>query len=123
MSKLYFKLSPNEINSKVFQGKNGGYDSLEVDKYLDLVVSDYIAFEQFKLENDKIEKENNELKKSLENYRAKISQLEYENTSMKEKIDAYSKNGNNLDNIELLQRISTLEQELYNLGKDPSKIR
>ena len=47
MDELNLKLSAQEVNSKEFSGKNGGYDALQVDKYLDLIVSDYIAFEQY----------------------------------------------------------------------------
>ena len=47
MEELKLKLSASEINSKEFQAKNGGYDALQVDRYLDLIVNDYIAFEQY----------------------------------------------------------------------------
>ena len=37
MEELKLKLSASEINSKEFQAKNGGYDALELDRYLDLI--------------------------------------------------------------------------------------
>ena len=41
-----------------------------------------------------------------------------------DKFDVLKQNeGLTSSNIELLQRISVLEQALYNLGKDPSKIK
>ncbi len=123
MAKLSLKLTPEEINSKVFSGKDGGYDALEVDKYLDLVVNDYIAFDQYHLECVKMEKELTELRRTLNNYKAKLSEEEYERALLQEKLEAMTKNGSNLENIELLQRISLLEQELYKLGKDPSRIK
>ena len=118
MEELKLKLSASEINSKEFQAKNGGYDALQVDRYLDLIVNDYIAFEQYENAN------YDELVKTCEIYKSKLSESEYQRTLLQEKVEVLKQNeGNATSNIELLQRISTLEQALYNLGKDPSKIK
>ena len=124
MVELNLKLSAQEVNSKVFDGKSGGYDSLQVDKYLDLIVSDYIAFEQYFTNYQKLEKAYNELSKTCETYKSELSESEYKKALVEEELKLLKQNeGFQNSNIELLQRISVLEQALYNLGKDPSKIK
>ncbi len=124
MEELKLKLSASEINSKEFQAKNGGYDALQVDRYLDLIVNDYIAFEQYENSTKKLYANYDELVKTCEIYKTKLSESEYQRTLLQEKVEVLKQNeGNATSNIELLQRISTLEQALYNLGKDPSKIK
>lgn len=124
MEELKLKLSASEINSKEFQAKNGGYDALQVDRYLDLIVNDYIAFEQYENSTKKLFANYDELVKTCEIYKSKLSESEYQRTLLQEKVEVLKQNeGNATSNIELLQRISTLEQALYNLGKDPSKIK
>lgn len=124
MEKLNLKLSAQEINAKEFQGKSGGYDALQVDKYLDLIVNDYIAFEQFANNVKKLENSYEELVKTCELYKQKLSESEYQKALIQEELTVLKQNeGSATSNIELLQKISILEQALYNLGKDPSKIK
>ena len=124
MEDLQLKLSAKEINSKEFQGKSGGYDALQVDKYLDLVVNDYIAFEKYCNSMKKLESSYDDLKKLCESYKEKFSDAEYKKTLLEEEVKVLKQNGTAAySNLELLQRISVLEQALYNLGKDPSKIK
>lgn len=124
MEELSLKLSAKEINSKEFQAKNGGYDSLQVDRYLDLIVNDYITFEKYANAASKLETNYEELKKTCEMYKKKLSDSEYEKALIQEELSVLKQNeGASVSNIELLQRISSLEQALYNLGKDPSKIK
>ena len=124
MEELKLKLSASEINSKEFQAKNGGYDALQIDRYLDLIVNDYIAFEQYENSTKKLYANYDELVKTCEIYKSKLSESEYQRTLLQDKVEVLKQNeGNATSNIELLQRISTLEQALYNLGKDPSKIK
>lgn len=124
MEDLDLKLSAKEINLKEFQAKDGGYDALQVDKYLDLIVNDYIAFEQFENNMKKLAYNYDELKKTCEMYKNKLSETEYQKALLQEELSVLKQNeGMSSSNIELLQRISVLEQALYNLGKDPSKIK
>lgn len=124
MEELNLKLSATEINAKQFQAKDGGYDALQVDKYLDLVVNDYIAFDQFANSMKKMINNYDELKQTCEVYRNKFSELECQNVLLQEELNVIKQNeGAAVSNIELLQRISKLEQALYNLGMDPSKIK
>ena len=124
MDELNLKLSAQEVNSKEFSGKNGGYDALQVDKYLDLIVSDYIAFEQYVNSTNKTVKAFEDLRRTCETYKVKLSESEYKQALLQEELNILKQNeGMSVSNIELLQRISVLEQALYNLGKDPSKIK
>ena len=124
MDELNLKLSAQEVNSKEFSGKNGGYDALQVDKYLDLIVSDYIAFEQYVNSTNKTVKAFEDLRRTCETYKVKLSESEYKQALLQEELNILKKNeGMSVSNIELLQRISVLEQALYKLGKDPSKIK
>lgn len=124
MEELHLKLSAKEINAKEFQAKDGGYDALQVDKYLDLVVNDYIAFEQFEHSMQKLVEEFDSLKNTCEDYKNKLSESEYQRVLLQEELNVVKQNdGSSISNIELLQRISLLEQVLYDLGKDPSKIK
>ncbi len=124
MEELHLKLSAKEINAKEFQAKDGGYDALQVDKYLDLVVNDYIAFEQFEHSMQKLVDEFDSLKNTCEDYKNKLSESEYQRVLLQEELNVVKQNdGSSISNIELLQRISLLEQVLYDLGKDPSKIK
>ena len=124
MDGLNLKLSAKDINAKTFQSKEGGYDSLQVDQYLDLIVNDYIAFEQFRNAAEKQKTEADALQKTCEFYQTKLSESEKRAAAAEEQLKALRQTeGINLSNLELLQRISALEQALYNLGKDPSKIK
>ena len=124
MDELNLKLSAQEVNSKEFSGKNGGYDALQVDKYLDLIVSDYIAFEQYVNSTNKTVKAFEDLRRTCETYKVKLSEAEYKQALLQEELTVLKQNeGMSVSNIELLQRISVLEQALYKLGKDPSKIK
>ena len=124
MDELNLKLSAQEVNSKEFSGKNGGYDALQVDKYLDLIVSDYIAFEQYVNSTNKTVKAFEDLRRTCETYKVKLSESEYKQALLQEELNILKQNeGMSVSNIELLQRISVLEQALYKLGKDPSKIK
>ena len=72
----------------------------------------------------KIIEQYEELKKTCERYKNKLSEVEYQKALLQEELDVLKQNeGLTSSNIELLQRISVLEQALYNLGKDPSKIK
>lgn len=119
--KIQTKLTPNKIVDKEFPPKKHGYDALEVDKFLDVVVEDYVDMEQH---INKLEKENEELMRTAKLYKTRMDQAEIQNEVMKEKLGDISNNKDaSLSNIDLLKRISSLEQALYKLGIDPSTIK
>lgn len=103
MEKL--KLSPLDIYNKVFNIDLHGYSSSEVDSFMDLVLEDYqIAEENYQ----ELEAKYNELlatyeeeHKELLDLRGKQRVIDLSNTT------SYS-------SVDLLKRVSRLEQEVFN---------
>lgn len=119
--KIQTKLSPTKIVDKEFTPKKHGYDALEVDKFLDEIVDDWMAIEQYV---SKLEKEYEEVLKTEKLYKTRLDNAEVQNEIMREKLGDISNNKEaSLSNIDLLKRISNLEQALYKLGVDPSTIK
>lgn len=118
---LNLKFDPKKIVDHEFSGKKPGYDALQVDRFLDEIVTDYIAMEKFKKEaNLMIE----ELDKTCKLYKSRLNEVEVKNVVLNEKLKNISDNVDaSLSNIDLLKRISLLEQALFKAGVDPSKIK
>ena len=97
-----------------------GYDALEVDQTLDMVIEDYDDYEkQLSLDKSSIEKLNQE----ISDLKAAIRKLEVENKKLKKTVDSIPEGPEvNKSNINLLSRISKLEAALYKKGVDPKKI-
>lgn len=118
---IKLQLSSSEILNKQFNIENFGYEAIEVDKFLDSVIRDYLLIEtNYLIEKkmlDKIQEENAELKK-------RVSSLEIENASLKKKLKFYEENPNaSVENIDLIKRISTLEKYLFKHGVNPNTIK
>ena len=97
-----------------------GYDALEVDQTLDMVIEDYDDYEkQLSLDKSSIEKLNQE----ISDLKATIRKLEVDNKKLKKAVDSIPEGPEvNKSNINLLSRISKLEAALYKKGVDPKKI-
>lgn len=97
-------LTPQEILEKEFKIDARGYRAQEVDKFLDMVISDYTKFisliKKIESENKDLLEESLELKQELRDYKDKLDIL---------------KEGNNkeITNIDLLKRISQLEKIVF----------
>ncbi len=117
---LNLKLDSNKILHKQFEGSKPGYNSLQVDSFLDTVISDYEAFETYyNAAEQKIEELTN--LNSILNKR--LSKSEAELALISEKFKNIGDNENaTLNNLDLLKRISALEKALYNHGVDPNTI-
>ncbi len=105
----------------VFAKNVKGYDSDQVDTVLDEVIEDYAYYEKFRREATpyivKLEKRVTELKEQVRN-------LEVELARYKNRLEGIKENANvSSENIDLLKRITSLEQELYRRGVDPSRIK
>ena len=103
--------SLNLTAKRIFNNKFGhvynGYDSDEVDKYLDLIIEDYQVMEDnIKELLDVID----QLQKEVNNLHSKNHQLENDMKINLSSTTQYS-------NVDLLKRISRLEESLYNSGK------
>ena len=103
------QLNPQSILKKQFRTKMKGYDSDEVDSYLDTIISDYSTFATI-----------------IEDLQAQISELKVEDdvkTYTPHNIQKPIVNSANEEkeapelttNVAMIQRISTLERKVYNL--------
>lgn len=97
-------LTENDILEKDFKLDAKGYRPQEVDKYLDIIIKDYVEFKKIirlkEQENKELQDENLELKQEVR--------------SLKTKIEVLKENSNNGNNIDVLKRLSNLEKIIYN---------
>ncbi len=100
-------LTSKEILEKDFKLDAKGYRPQEVDKFLDLVIRDYETFMTIIKENESEKKElledNIRLKQEVRNLKTKLEVLKDGNTK-------------EVNNADLLRRLSNLEKIIY--GKD-----
>lgn len=107
-------LSAQDIYEKAFHIDVKGYASSEVDDFLDLVIEDYQAYDE-KLE---------ELGQALTRYEEKIKQLQQEvftlqteNQNLQEQMNSSFVSANT-DMVDLLKRISRLEEAVFSKKED-----
>lgn len=97
-------LTPQDILDKNFKIDTRGYRPQEVDKYLDMIISDYTKFiemiKKYDSEKKELLNENLKLKQELRDTNDKIDMLK--NSSLKE-----------MTNVDMLRRISTLEKVIF----------
>lgn len=124
------KLSSDDILKKQFKVKVKGYDSEEVDSYLDQVISDYDTFESIvedlygqigKLQRELMEakkgrdsvsaSQNNSAENDVKTYRPTRQQANTENSQE----TSHQEDSESSTNMAIIQRISTLERKVYNL--------
>ena len=100
-------LTAKKIFNTEFGNVYNGYDSEQVDKLLDLVIEDYqINEENFKELLDLVD----QLQHEVQNLHAKNHQLEND-------VKINLSNTTQYSNVDLLKRISRLEETLYNSKK------
>lgn len=101
-------LTQHDILEKEFKIDTRGYRMQEVDKFLDQVISDYGSFyKEIESKNKEISRLNDELlllKQELRNAKSNIEMASGNNTNS---------GGRATTNVDLLQRISRLEETLY----------
>lgn len=113
-------LDSNKIYHKVFEGTKPGYDALQVDSFLDLVIKDYDSFQNYVM---KSEQEITELKNKIDMLNSQLSQVEVENATLKAKLgDVSASEDASLSNLEYIKRISNLEKALSKAGINPNTI-
>ena len=115
-------LDSNKVYHKVFEGSKPGYDALQVDSFLDIVVKDYDTMADYVANTDKListlQAKNNVLTE-------KLSKAEAENAALQAKVGEISNHEDasiNMNNLELLKRISALEKALAKAGINPKTI-
>lgn len=119
--KLKVNLTTQTILNKKFKVNVKGYDANEVDDFLDLVISDYKAYDK------KIDERSAyivELETTINTLRKKIYDLEIANASYEQRLSNIKEGqGVTLQNVEYIKRINILEEKLYALGVDPQKLK
>lgn len=99
-------LNPDMLYNWEFKVDARGYRPQEVDKVLDMVISDYYAYERLiKEQSNQIENLNNE-----------ILELKHKLRNAKANMEIVKKSEREVTNVDLLRRISELEKIIY--GKE-----
>lgn len=113
-------LDSNKVYHKEFTGTKPGYDALQVDTFLDIVLQDYESFEAYiKESQDEIE----QLKDKINLLKSSLMKLQTENARLKTKLSGISQNADaSINNLELLKRIGALEKALVKAGINPNTI-
>jgi DivIVA domain-containing protein len=96
-------LTVKDILEKEFKIDTRGYRPQDVDKFLDVVIRDY-------QEMVTIIKELLEDKKNLTNDNMKLKQ---EIRNLRTKLELLNEGGNDINNADLLRRLSNLEKVIY----------
>lgn len=113
-------LDSNKIFHKVFEGNKPGYDALQVDTFLDVVIKDYDTFQNYV---SYVNQEMEDMKAKVEMLNQQLSKVEAENASLKARLGDVSSNEDaSYNNLELLKRISSLEKALSKVGINPNTI-
>lgn len=126
-------LSEKDILNKKFSKDIKGYDSEEVDLFLDQVIHDYVVFQKEigalnaevnSLKGEKIRLEEKSNSSDVLTLKKRIHQLELENASYKNKFNGLQDVDNaNIENIDYIKRIRELENFLWQLGFDPKTLK
>lgn len=103
--KLY--LTPEEILDHEFKIDARGYRMQEVDKFLDMVIRDYTEFLRT---IKKLEKDNLDLIEDNKKLQAEYRKLK---ASIEASSDGNSVGNNQMNNSDLLRRLSNLEKIVY----------
>ena len=96
-------LNPETLYNWDFKIDSRGYRPQEVDKVLDMVISDYKAYERI----------NKELKERIALLNEEILDLKHKLRSANEREEIFKSSDKEITNIDLLQRISNLEKIIY----------
>ena len=102
-------LSADDILEKDFKIDARGYRPQEVDKFLDLIISDYTEFSAI------IKRQDKEIKTLMEENR----KLKQEYNKLRNRVEAAADEGstrNPVNNVDVLRRLSQLEKIVF--GKD-----
>ncbi len=105
MNEEKIQLTPNDIYEHQFKLDVKGYSPQEVDKFLDIIISDYAEYSA-----------------SLSRYKNEIKALMEENASLRNEIRnlkstlSVAENNKGVTNVDILRRLGELEKIVY--GED-----
>lgn len=98
-------LTPEEILNKQFNIDFKGYSAAEVDAYLDLILSDY----------GKMETNVQELLDLISSLQEQVKKLTAKNVELEGRKKAFDlSNTTSYSSVDILKRISRLEEQVYN---------
>ncbi len=97
-----FKLTVEDVLNKQFNIDFKGYSSIEVDEFLDLVISDYQEYDQM----------IKELGDHLQEYERQIASLKNRIAEFESKANTVDKEAV-IDNVDILKRLTRLENEVF----------
>ena len=100
-------LTPNDIYEKEFNIDVRGYNPQDVDKFLDMVIKDYSEF------NSIIKKQEKEIRLLTEDNSKLKQELRRLHMTIEAADDAGESANRNVNNVDLLKRISNLEKVVY----------
>lgn len=95
-------LTPKDIVNKHFKQKMRGYDSIEVDEFLDDVIQDY---ETYAKENQRLQMENDRLLKKVDELTKQVAVGKTGTTTRPA--------SNASTNMDILKRLSNLERHVF----------
>lgn len=103
MTKL--NLSPEDILNNEFQVDFKGYNCADVDAYLDVILEDYQTMEE----------NVQELLNQISKLQQKVKELTTKNVELEGRKKAFDlSNTTSYSSVDILKRISRLEEEMYN---------
>jgi DivIVA domain-containing protein len=132
---LKLDLTAKKILDKKFAKDVKGYNPSEVDAFLDRVIQDYLAFNQYQKQietskaplEEQINAFQSERQKLIEDKNAAVEAkraLEIENASLRKKLDGIKPGDKpTAENMEYISRINALEDFLYSIGYDPRTLK
>lgn len=124
------QLNPQSILKKQFRTKMKGYDSDEVDSYLDTIISDYSTFATI-IEDLQTQISDLKAQQKQTTVKSTAPKLDFKNEKIEDDVKTYTPQKvqkaivSNISeeketpelttNVAMIQRISTLERKVYNL--------
>ena len=113
-------LDANKIYHKEFEGTKPGYDALQVDSFLDLVIKDYETIAKYQ---EEIKKEISDLESKIKLLSDKLAKEELRSASLKNQISGITSTTDvSVDNLTYIKRISALEKALAKVGINPNSV-
>ncbi|GAA3725928.1 cell division regulator GpsB [Salinicoccus jeotgali] len=106
MSEYTLKLSAKDIFEKEFEKSIRGFKPIEVDSFLDDVISDYQKMADMNNSLKRLEDENVRLKKEVEELRIRVA-------TKSRSVDNQTQN----HQIDILKRLSNLEKKVFGQSK------
>ncbi len=106
----HLHLEPSTLYHKEFSGTKPGYDALQVDTFLDIVIEDYQTFETYA---DSLEAQIADYDVKFKIINQQMSDVQAENANLKKRLFEIEDNQDaSVNNLELLKKINLLEKAL-----------